>query len=265
MIEVTLKKIIELDTLKDSIISNLKYYLKEDQNELLIDGTIKNIDEISLSIKDNLKINFYEDDFSKLLTREKWKQNYDTGLLLYKKLQKFTEFFGDFLDESFLVYLTHIPIIKNYIIKRYFSNVDECKTSREELTKKIKNYFFGEGIVSRTGLIFNLKLTATLFYKNIGNKSDELCQVAFSFIDSVKSIYERSFRKNPLIVKAFVEGIIINNRSAAFKDKKYRTLIPTHISNLAAINCLDAYPYSDLIEKIASEQKKMIKKFNKKV
>lgn len=132
-----------------------------------------------------------------------------------------------------------------------------------KIIDKIKRYFFGEGIVTRTGIIFNWQLTNCLYYKNIGDKSDELCNIAFSYIDSVKAIFERSFRKNPVIIKAFVEGIIRNNKSKAFTNSKYRTLIPTHISNVAALNCFDAYTYRELVEKIAYEQKILIDEYNK--
>ena len=49
----------------------------------------------------------------------------------------------------------------------------------------------------------------------------------------------------------------------AFTNSKYRTLIPTHISNVAALNCFDAYTYRELVEKIAYEQKILIDEYNK--
>lgn len=212
---------------------------------------------------DNAKIDLSDDEFTKFLNREKWKQNCDIGKLLYKKLSRFTEISGDLLDDSFWAYFTHIPCVKKYIIRRYFNSVSEEDEESMKIIDKIKRYFFGEGIVTRTGIIFNWQLTNCLYYKNIGDKSDELCNIAFSYIDSVKAIFERSFRKNPVIIKAFVEGIIRNNKSKAFTNSKYRTLIPTHISNVAALNCFDAYTYRELVEKIAYEQKILIDEYNK--
>lgn len=98
------------------------------------------------------------------------------------------------------------------------------------------------------------------------NKKYDLSEVGFSFIDSVKAIYERSFHLNKKIVKAFVQGIINNNKSAAFKDTKtnYRSIIPTHISNIAALNLLDSYDnYSDLVKKITLEQGNIISIYEK--
>lgn len=261
--EVILKKVIELQFLKSNIYLNKEFYLNEDKNELLIDGNIVTIDDISEPIMDNAKIDLSDDEFMQFLNREKWKQNYDIGKLLYKKLNRFSDISGDFLDDSFWTYITHIPCVKKYIIRRYFNTVNEEDEKSMKIVDKIKRYFFGEGIVSRTGIIFNWQLTNCLYYKNIGDKSDELCNVAFSYIDSVKAIFERSFRKNPVIVKAFVEGIIRNNRSKAFTNSKYRTLIPTHISNVGALNCFDAYTYRELVEKITYEQKILIDEYNK--
>ena len=261
--EIVLKKVVELQFLKLNILINKDFYLDENKNELIIDGKKVTIDDISEPIMDNAKIDLFDNDFVQYLSREKWKQNYDIGKLLYKKLIKFPEISSSLLDKSFWAYITHIPCIKKYIIKRYFNSVNEEDEVSMKLIDKIKRYFFGEGIVSRTGIIFNWQLTNCLYYKDIGERSDELCIVAFSYIDSVKAIYERSFRKNPIIVKAFVEGIIKNNKSSAFKNAKYRTLIPTHISNIAALNCFDAYSYKELIDKIAYEQKVLIDEYNK--
>lgn len=261
--EVVLKKVVELQFLKSNIYQNKEFYLNENKNELFIDGDTVTIDDISEPIMDNAKIDLSDDEFTKFLNREKWKQNCDIGKLLYKKLSRFTEISGDLLDDSFWAYFTHIPCVKKYIIRRYFNSVSKEDEESMKIIDKIKRYFFGEGIVTRTGIIFNWQLTNCLYYKNIGDKSDELCNIAFSYIDSVKAIFERSFRKNPVIIKAFVEGIIRNNKSKAFTNSKYRTLIPTHISNVAALNCFDAYTYRELVEKIAYEQKILIDEYNK--
>lgn len=262
--EVVLKKVVELQFLKSNINQNIEFYLNEEKNDLIIDGETVTIDDISEPIMDNATIDLSDDEFTKFLNREKWKQNYDIGKLLYKKLVRFSEISGDLLDESFWVYITHIPCVKKYIIRRYFNSVNEEDEQSMKIIDKIKRYFFGKSThITRTGIIFNWQLTNCLYYKNIGDKSDELCNVAFSYIDSVKAIFERSFRKNPVIVKAFVEGIIRNNRSRAFTNSKYRTLIPTHISNVAALNCFDAYTYRELVEKIAYEQKILIDEYNK--
>lgn len=261
--EVVLKKVVELQFLKSNINQNIEFYLNEEKNDLIIDGETVTIDDISEPIMDTAKIDLSDDEFTKFLNREKWKQNYDIGKLLYKKLVRFSEISGDLLDESFWVYITHIPCVKKYIIRRYFNSVNEEDEQSMKIIDKIKRYFFGKSThITRTGIIFNWQLTNCLYYKNIGDKSDELCNVAFSYIDSVKAIFERSFRKNPVIVKAFVEGIIRNNRSRAFTNSKYRTLIPTHISNVAALNCFDAYTYRELVEKITYEQKVLIDEFN---
>ena len=166
-----------------------------------------------------------------------------------------------------LLYLCHHPLFRKYIKNRYFSGVveesDDEDDKNEDIVKKIERFFLCKGTASRTGVMFNWMLTDCLFDKY---KMYELSEVGFSFIDSVKAIYERSFHLNKRIVKAFVQGIINNNRSAAFKDTKnnYRSIIPTHISNIAALNLLDSYEnYGELVQKIALEQKHIITLYEK--
>ena len=110
--EVVLKKVVGLQFLKSNIYQNKEFYLNENKNELFIDGDIVTIDDISEPIMDNAKIDLSDDEFTKFLSREKWKQNYDIGKLLYKKLIRFTEISGDLLDDSFWAYITHIPCVK---------------------------------------------------------------------------------------------------------------------------------------------------------
>ena len=159
-------------------------------------------------------------------------------------------------------------MFRKYIKNRYFSGMveesDDDDDKNEDVVKKIERFFLCKGTASRTGVMFNWMLTDSLYDKH---KMYELSEVGFSFIDSVKAIYERSFHMNKRIVKAFVQGIINNNRSAAFKDTKanYRSIIPTHISNIAALNSLDSYDdYKDLVNKITIEQSNIIKMYNKK-
>ena len=113
---ISLKKVIEVDSLKQNILKNKDFYLKEEVNSLVIDGRSVNLDDISVPIADDIKINIDENEIIGLLSREKWKQNYDTGLLLYRKLSVFDDYSGDFLDDSFWIYLTHTPLFKKYII-----------------------------------------------------------------------------------------------------------------------------------------------------
>ena len=115
--EVVLKKVVELQFLKSNIYQNKEFYLNENKNELFIDGDTVTIDDISEPIMDNAKIDLSDDEFTKFLSREKWKQNYDIGKLLYKKLIRFTGISGDLLDDSFWAYITHILVLRNILLE----------------------------------------------------------------------------------------------------------------------------------------------------
>lgn len=257
----------EFQRLKNHIETNLSFYTDKSCNDIFIEGKKYSIEELSIPISSSAFINLEENELSVHLNKEKWKQNYEIGKIFYKKLNAYNEYIGDISHKNFWAYITHCSIIKNYIIDRYFNktniNTEEEDSAQLTIVQKVERYFFGERQITRTGIIFNWALTNCLYYKDIGNVSDDLCLTAFSYIDSVKAIYERNFKKNPLIVKAFVQGIIKNNRSIAFKDQKfkYRSKIPTHISNIAAINFFDAYTYAELVQKITDEQKILIEEY----
>ena len=141
--DIILKKVVELQFLKSNIDKNIDFYLNEEKNELLLDGKFVTIDEICEPIMENAKISLSEDEFIQYLSREKWKQNYDIGRLLYKKLVKFNDISGDILDESFWVYITHIPYVKKYIIKRYFNTIND---DEDQNLKLIDTIFCGDMI-----------------------------------------------------------------------------------------------------------------------
>ncbi len=265
--DIVLKKIVDMDLLIKSVEKNYDFYTNAHIDKLILNGDEKTIDDISLQLFENGKINLSDSEFTQFLSYKNWKQNYEIGKILYKKLSVFSDKSGFLSDYSFYTYITHIPCVKKYIIKRFISSVDteNEEDSKIKLKEKILKYFFCKGQLDRTGVIFYWKLTEYMHYgSNYFDKGDELSLVAFNFIDSVKAIYERNFSiekkvsKNPYIIKAFTEGIIRNSKSSAFKDIKYRSIIPTHISNVAAVNCFDAYTYEELVDKITYEQKILI-------
>lgn len=243
---------------------NSKFYNCE-TDDLYINGEKVTLDDISEPINQSqlLLIDIDEGDFD-FGSMMRWKENYSVGKYMYRKLSTYlSKYFGDFNEKYFWAYLCHTPIIRRYIKNRYFdSKDDEDDVEVNELpTNKIARFYFANGTPSRTGIMFNWLLTCSTYDYE---KSFELCEVAFSFIDSVKAIYERSFHKNKYIVRAFVQGIVNNGRSNGFKDSNYRTLIPTHISNIAAINSLDSYTYyPDLVNKITKEQSYMLDLYTK--
>lgn len=115
---------------------------------------------------------------------------------------------------------------------------------------RISRYYFSLGSkIDRTGF---------QFLWCIGEKLDgdyNLLKVAHEFIDPVKAVFERSMAKNSKVLKAFVEGIIVNNCDKRFKNTNYRKFIPYNFNSYAAITMLDAFDYDNLVKEIAKLQK----------
>lgn len=256
--------------LKNTVDLNYDFYLDSKNDKIIFNQEEVNISSICETVSnDSIDLEYGDLEFSSSIM--KWKENYLVGKLLYTKLLSFSnKSYGVLHENSFWAYLCLQPILKDYIIKRFITNCDDdekyddtSESGDEKTTSKIQRYLLQNekfGQVTRNGLMFDWLLTDCL-YDN--KKQFEFCEVAFSFIDCVKGIYERSFSKNKWIVKAFVEGIINNNKSMGFKDPKYRTLIPTHISNIASINMLDSYDdYDELVRKVTKEQSIMLRLYN---
>ena len=87
----------------------------------------------------------------------------------------------------------------------------------------------------------------------------EMSVTAFEFVDPVKAIFERTMSRNPLVLQAFVQGIINNNKNAKFKRDEYRLKVPNNISCFAAVNYLDDYDYTELVKTITEQQALLIK------
>mgnify|MGYP000927215301 CR=1 FL=1 len=228
------------------------------------DSENKTLDELSEDLGNEEK-SFDIDDNSLVFSTEttKAKQNYSIGMLLHKCLYDFSKNnYGILNEKEIWAYFAHLPIFRKYIIERFFNlNLEDDENDLEEKHKnKIQRYFFRQKTPSRTGIYFYWSMADNL-YDEV--KKYKLLDTAFLYIDSVKGIYEREIKKNRNIIKAFVEGIELNYKSQAFRDSKYRSIIPTHISNIAAINFLDAYEYSDLVKKIANEQSLIIAEYNR--
>lgn len=269
-IELRKINISRLNDLSNNINVNLEFYMNFEKSDIRIYDDVCTLEDISEPINHNekIEIDISEEELKFLPALLKWKENYLVGKLLHKKLKQYEhKFYGVFYERGFWAYLCHHPMFRKYIKNRYFTGVVEESEDEdginEDVVKKIERFYLCKGTASRTGVMFNWMLTDSLFDKD---KMYELSEVGFSFIDSVKAIYERSFHMNKRIVKAFVQGIINNNKSAVFKDTKtnYRSIIPTHISNIAALNLLDSYDsYVELVQKITIEQKRIISIYEK--
>lgn len=255
-----------MSDLLNNIENNIDFYMNSENNEIKIYDATFTLEEISEPLDANGKNEIDLSEEELIFQVLKWKENYLIGKLLHKKLRNFEDkYYGTFYERGFWAYICHLPIFRKYIKNRYFSftnketdDEEDNGKEKETIKSKIERFYLCQNAPSRTGIMFNWMLTDCLYDEN---KLYDLAEVGFSYIDSVKAIYERSFHKNKNIVKAFVIGIINNNRSSAFKDAKnnYRSKIPTHISNIAALNLLDSYDnFNELVTKITMEQKHII-------
>ena len=152
-----------------------------------------------------------------------------------------------FYEKEFWAYLSltcFFDIVRELRLK------DDGKINED----KIARFYFNVGGISRTGLLFIWALIDKL------DSSDnyEITHTAFEFIDPVKAIFERTMGKNPVILKAFVQGIINNEKNSLFKGNEFRSKVPSNISCYASINMLDALEYDELVEVITKQQKLII-------
>ena len=119
---------------------------------------------------------------------------------------------------------------------------------------KIKQFYFNAGEISRTGLLF-----LWVMVDRLGSQNDfEITHTAFEFVDPVKAILERTMSKNPAMLRAFVQGIINNNKDSRFKSDKFRSKVPSHISCYASVSVLEALEYDELVNVITEQQKAII-------
>lgn len=119
---------------------------------------------------------------------------------------------------------------------------------------KIKQFYFNAGTLSRTGLLF-----VWVMVDRLNSENDfDISHTAFEFVDPVKAILERTLSKNPAILRAFVQGIINNNKDPKFKSDKFRSKVPSNISCYASVSMLEALDYDELVDVITQQQKAVI-------
>lgn len=172
------------------------------------------------------------------------------GMQLHKEL-KSTEVSipgNIFYEKEFWAYLS-LTIFKD-VVKGLRSSLEEGKANAD----KISRFYFNSGKINRTCLLF---IWAMIDLLNSA-ESFEISHTAFEFIDPVKAVFDCTMGRNPAILRAFVQGIINNNKDAKFKSDKYRSKVPANISCYASVNVIDSLEYDELVEVITEQQKEII-------
>ena len=115
-------------------------------------------------------------------------------------------------------------------------------------TGRIKRVFFcDDSNIDRTGLRWLWALAdATYDDSNVFN----LTRTARQFIDPVKALYERTMGTNRLVFKAYIRAIELLNYDVRIKSSKFRSIIPTHIRNLATMKIYESYNSIEELAKI---------------
>ena len=177
-------------------------------------------------------------------------KNTKVGMLLHKDLKSDT---------------VEIPrnIFYDYEVWAYLSLTcfkDIVKHLREKGLKKItektlKQFYFNVGPIDRIGLMFLWCMVDRLDSEN----DYEITHTAFEFVDPVKNMLATtSLSKGTNVLRAFVQGIINNNKDARFKSDKFRSKVTSNVSCYASVNMLDMLEYNELVDVITEQQKAII-------
>lgn len=133
-------------------------------------------------------------------------------------------------------------VLFDIVKKRFFSNEESLKDEG-----RIKRVFFcDDSTIDRTGLRWLWALAdATYDEKYIFG----LTSTARQFIDPVKALYERTMGTNRTVFKAYIRAIQLLDLDSRIKSGKFRSILPTHIRNLATMKI---YESIDSIEELSA-------------
>lgn len=136
------------------------------------------------------------------------------------------------------------------VVKGLRASLEEGKVNAD----KISRFYFNTGKINRTCLLFIWVMIDQLDCED----DFEIAHTAFEFVDPVKQALDYTMARNPVILKAFTQGIINNGKDSKFKSDKFRAKVSAHISCYASVSILDALDYEELVAVITEQQKAII-------
>lgn len=213
--------------------------VEEYSEPIVIDGQAVELD-IDL---DKYQAILNEDSFG-------YTKNAKVGMLLHKDLRSDTVDIprNIFYDYEVWAYLSLI-CFKDIVIRL------REKGLKQITEKTLKQFYFNVGPIDRVGLMFLWCMVDRLESEN----DYDITHTAFEFVDPVKNMLATtSLSKGSNILRAFVQGIIINNRDSRFKSDKFRSKVTSNVSCYASISMLEALSYEELVEVITQHQKAVI-------
>lgn len=157
-------------------------------------------------------------------------------------------------DSNVWTYLNMV-VLRKYVEKLYFST--KAKNPCDRISRCLFN-LCDHSKMDRTGMRF-------LWYMGVCLEltiHPDRALVAFEFIDPVKAVAERKMSCNNMILRAFVEGIMLNDKNPLLKNDELRKIVPYHISCYTGVRNLDGFDYDELVSIIAKEQKRILNLYN---
>ena len=164
--------------------------------------------------------------FSELLYRQLYLDEFVPNYLLYEK--------------EVWAYINCF-ILFDVVKKRYFAEEGDLNNK-----KRIENVMLcNNSTIDRTGLRWLWALSNSAYDPSYGFR---LVDTAYKFIDPVKALFERTLSSNKILFKAFIRSIEILNFDSRIKSGKFRSILLTHIRNLATMKM---YESVDSVEELA--------------
>ena len=183
------------------------------------------IDEVSTD-NDQNPMQSIDVKFSELLYRQLYLDEFVPNYLLYEK--------------EVWAYINCF-ILFDVVKKRYFAVEGDLNNK-----KRIENVMLcNNSTIDRTGLRWLWALSNSAYDPSYGFR---LVDTAYKFIDPVKALFERTLGSNKILFKAFIRSIEILNFDSRIKSGKFRSILLTHIRNLATMKM---YESVDSVEELA--------------
>ncbi len=132
-------------------------------------------------------------------------------------------------------------VLFDLVKKRFFSE----EKSIEERGRIERAFLCNDSTIDRTGFRWLWALAEATYDPNL---EFSLTETARQFIDPVKAIYERTMGLNRNVFKAYIRSIQLLDCDMRIKNSKYRSILPTHIRNLATMKI---YESIDDLEELA--------------
>lgn len=235
----------------DELMRSITSQFESTKNLIIDDLAVESASEDILINGETVRINVDVDKYKEIVDSDvyTYEKLADLGMLLRNdfKMKNGEALPSNIMNEKEVWAYFSLTIFKDIVKSLRMEDDDKINID------KIERFYFNTKTKSRTGLLFVWTMAEML-----NSNERDFNITAFEFIDPVKAIYERAMSRNPIILKAFVQGIINNGCDKRLKNNKYRSKVPSHISCYSCVNILDVYSYDELVENITEQIKTIL-------